>query len=181
MAGFEGLDARFAKALEQMIADSGGRMWIVSGFRSVEEQQSLWDNAVAKYGPDEARNWVAPPGSSNHNKGVAVDFGYSDGGLAWAHANAARYGLMYPMDHEPWHIEPMGVRDGTYHSDAGHDHTVSTDPNASPYTDPPTGVLGATDPGRNFDLATQLQRLVGFMTEPPEESTMPKTRPEIYT
>src|SRR5688572_28884240 len=106
MAGTEGMDPRFASALEQMIHESGGRIWIVSGYRSVEEQTSLWNNALAKYGSeDAARQWVAPPGRSNHNHGIAADLGFSDGGLEWAHQNAQKYGLYFPMSWEDWHIE----------------------------------------------------------------------------
>lgn len=179
MAGFDGLDSRFASALQQMISDSGGRMWIVSGYRSVEEQQSLWDAALAKYGSsDAARQWVAPPGSSNHNKGLAVDLGFSDGGLDWAHQNAGRYGLQFPMEWEDWHIEPMGVRDGTYTSSTG---GGSGSPDA--YTDPPAGMQAVADPNQNFDLATQLQRAMGFILNPPAaEATGPeRTHPEIYS
>lgn len=179
MAGTEGMNPKFASSLEQLIRDSGGRVWIVSGYRSVEEQQSLWDNALAKYGSeDAARQWVAPPGRSNHNKGIAADLGFSDGGLEWTHQNAARYGLYFPMDWEEWHIEPMGSRDGS--GDTG--GTDQTAVQGSPYTDPPAGMMAVNDPTRNFDLATQLQRVMGFLTDPPVETQQPaKTHPEIYT
>ena len=31
----------------------------------------------------------------------------------WVHANAGKYGMYFPMGHEPWHIEPVGTRGGT--------------------------------------------------------------------
>lgn len=165
---YEGLDSQFRARLEAMVQASGGRLYIVSGYRSVEEQQALWDGALAKYGSeDKAREWVAPPGSSNHNHGVAVDLGYSDDDAqAWARSNASRYGLVFPMDWEPWHIEPAGVRDGTYHSDAGHfegdghDHGPGT---ADSYTTAPAGYTGATDATRRFDLGYQLAQLGGIL------------------
>lgn len=180
MAGTEGMNPKFGSALEQLIRDSGGRVWIVSGYRSVEEQQSLWDNALAKYGSeDAARQWVAPPGKSNHGKGIAADLGFSDGGLEWTHQNASKYGLYFPMDWEEWHIEPMGSRDGTMDTSTPTDQAGMT---GGPYTDPPTGMMAADDPGRNFDLGTQLQRVMGFLTEPPVETMTPEhTHPEIYT
>jgi LAS superfamily LD-carboxypeptidase LdcB len=53
--------------------------------------------------------WVAPPGASNHQKGNAVDLKYlSPEATKWAHANAGKYGLRFPMSHENWHIEYAG-------------------------------------------------------------------------
>lgn len=161
---YSGLDSEFRRRLEQMVASSGGRLYIVSGFRSVEEQTALWNDAVAKYGPDEARNWVAPPGSSNHNHGVAVDLGYvDDDAEAWAHANATRYGLNFPMEWEPWHIEPTGVRDGTYHSDVAIDLPDSAPGTGDAYTNPPAGYQAVTDATRRFDLGYQLAQLGGML------------------
>lgn len=108
MAGTDGLDSGFAASLQQLIRASGGRVWINSGYRSVERQTQLWNAAVKKYGsPEAARHWVAPPGSSNHNHGVAADLG---GDMKVAHQLAAQFGLVFPMSWEPWHIEPVGAR-----------------------------------------------------------------------
>lgn len=110
MSEYDGLDPDFASSLQRLINDSGGKIWIESGYRSEDEQLALWNAAVAKYGEDEARNWVAPPGKSNHNHGVAVDIG---GDLEWLAQNASAYGLYLPMSWEPWHVEPLGTRDST--------------------------------------------------------------------
>lgn len=105
---YAGLDASFAHRLRQLVQASGGRITITSGHRSVERQQQLWDAAVKKYGsPQAARKWVAPPGKSNHNRGIAADLG---GDLALAKRLAPQFGLYMPMGHEPWHIEPAGSR-----------------------------------------------------------------------
>lgn len=105
MGSVDGLDPTLADALNRLIADSNGKVWIESGYRSEEEQLALWNNAVAKYGEDEARNWVAPPGKSNHNHGTAADIG---GDLDWLAQNLAIYGLYLPMSWEPWHVELLG-------------------------------------------------------------------------
>lgn len=94
---------------------------IGSGYRSVERQAELWEEAVRKYGsPEAARKWVAPPGNSQHNKGNAVDIWYNGVRLDkapkevrdWVHQNAPAYGLRFPMAWESWHIEPANARGG---------------------------------------------------------------------
>ena len=103
-----GFVPEFSQRLGAMIAASGGRLKINSGYRSVAEQKKLFDAAVKKYGSvAAARKWVAPPGNSKHNHGLAADLA---GDLAWAHKNAARFGLYFPMSYEPWHIELQGSR-----------------------------------------------------------------------
>ena len=90
---------------------------VMSAYRSPERQQQLWNEALVKYGsPEAARKWVAPPGNSQHNHGNAVDLRFlGDDAQKWVHANAANYGLAFPMAHEPWHIEPVGARGGHNH------------------------------------------------------------------
>ncbi|TQX87148.1 MULTISPECIES: M15 family metallopeptidase [unclassified Rhizobium] len=57
--------------------------------------------------------WVAPPGGSNHQKGDAADFKYLDpSATQWAHDNAPKYGLNFPLSNEDWHVEPAGLRNG---------------------------------------------------------------------
>lgn len=108
MATTEGMDAAFAAKLNALIAASGGRLRITSGYRSVQRQKELFDAAVRKYGSvAAARKYVAPPGHSKHNEGIAADL---SGDLAWAHAHAAQFGLYFPMSWETWHIEPVGSR-----------------------------------------------------------------------
>jgi hypothetical protein len=105
-----GFDPGFQSALERMIKDSGGRLSVKSGYRTPERQAQLYAEAVKKYGKN-ARKWVAPPGKSNHNKGLAADLGFSNSeAISWAHQNAAKYGLKFPLANENWHVEPAGIR-----------------------------------------------------------------------
>jgi hypothetical protein len=108
------MDANFASRLTALIAASGGQISIGSGYRSVERQAQLFANAVKKYGSESAaRRWVAPPGKSNHGRGVAADLKFNTPqARALAHKLAPQFGLIFPMDYEPWHIEPVGARDG---------------------------------------------------------------------
>jgi len=115
---FTGMADPFESALEQMFASAPpeirDQLQVRSGYRSVERQQQLWDEAVAKYGSEaEARRWVAPPGRSQHGAGNAADLGYLDpAAREWAHANAATYGLAFPLGNEPWHVELASARGG---------------------------------------------------------------------
>jgi hypothetical protein len=108
------MDAQFASRLTALIAASGGQISIGSGYRSVERQAQLFAQAVKKYGsPEKARRWVAPPGKSNHGRGVAADLKFNTPqAKALAHRLAPQFGLIFPMDYEPWHIEPVGAREG---------------------------------------------------------------------
>ena len=119
-SGYQDLDAAFSEALQKFIAESPG-IAPTSGYRTPEYQAVLFNRAIKKYGsPEKARHWVAPPGKSRHGFRKAVDLDYTGkGAKAWAHANAAKYGLTFPMGHEDWHIEPIGAR-GEAHS---HDTT----------------------------------------------------------
>mgnify|MGYP000610233904 CR=1 FL=1 len=105
-----GLHPRLAVSIERLIAVAQGRVYLVSGFRSTQQQSLLWDRALSRYGsPEAADDWVAPPGNSMHERGLAVDLG---GDLLQAAALADSLGLpLYrPLANEPWHFELVGSR-----------------------------------------------------------------------
>lgn len=105
-----GLHPALADAVSKLIAASGGRIWIVSGYRDSAHQYRLWMEALEKYGdPDIADNWVAPPGRSNHERGLAVDLG-GDLTLAVQLVQELGLPLWRPMSWEPWHFEIAGSR-----------------------------------------------------------------------
>lgn len=137
--------ARVAQMIQAADAELGPRaLTITSAYRSPELQAQLYDAAIKKYGsPEAARKWVAPPGRSKHNSGMAVDFANADGHMLrdansreaqWIKANAARFGLAVPMSWEPWQVELAGSRGGAGPSplpaSAGYDYTpmASTQP-----------------------------------------------------
>ena len=97
----------FQAALDRLLKDTG--LSVTSGYRSPERQAELFKAAVAKYGSEQAaRKWVAPPGKSKHNHGVAADLG---GNLSVLNdALLRKYGLYRPMSYEPWHVELIGSR-----------------------------------------------------------------------
>lgn len=122
---FTGLNPEFASRVANMLvaAEADGiNLRITSAYRSNELQAALFARAVERYGSEAAaRKWVAPPGRSQHNTGMAVDFASASGGLLrdagsaeakWLQANAERFGLHLPMSWEPWQVEMSGSRGG---------------------------------------------------------------------
>ena len=103
-------DRRFLVEGPRGVAAAAGSVWLVSGVRSSAEQSRLWADAVARYGSEEAADdWVAPPGRSMHERGVAVDLG---GDVERAARLVEELGLpLYrPLANEPWHFELQGAR-----------------------------------------------------------------------
>jgi hypothetical protein len=113
-----GLRPEFRENLDRAMAAAkkatGDWLDIVSGYRDPEHQRRLFEAS------DKSGHMVARPGHSFHEKGLAADLG--EGGalarhkdrpaLKWLHEHAEEFGLQFPMDWEPWHIEPMGTRGG---------------------------------------------------------------------
>lgn len=115
---FTGMKPEFSGALQQLFMNAPPeiqkQLQVYSGYRSPERQAELWKGALAKYGsPEAARKWVAPPGRSNHGHGQAADLRFLDRTARdWAHSNASKYGLAFPLGNEPWHIELASARGG---------------------------------------------------------------------
>lgn len=91
----------------------------------------MWADALKKYGdPEIADNWVARPGHSNHEKGLAADLAYADAAAkAWVHQHAKEYGLQFPMANEDWHIELLGGRGGNHSNPAAAGKSLTGDAN----------------------------------------------------
>lgn len=116
LSHLKGMQDTLAERLTRLISeapqDIRDGLKINSGYRSVERQAQIFSDAVRKYGSEEAaRKWAAPPGRSNHNHGFAADLNFANDAVRkYVHENAARYGLTFPMAHEPWHIETTEAR-----------------------------------------------------------------------
>ncbi len=105
-----GLHPVLAESLSRLLDAGDGRISLVSGFRTPERQYQLWLGALAKYGsPEAADNWVAPPGHSFHEAGLAIDLG-GDLNLAAQLVQELGLPLYRPMSWEPWHFELVGTR-----------------------------------------------------------------------
>ena len=103
--------ASFRTDLGALIRDverHGGKLRVEEGWRSYEDSLRIWKRAKRQRGGwERAKTWAAPPGCSNHVRGQAADL---QGNLKLAHRLARRHGLVFPMGHEPWHVERAGIK-----------------------------------------------------------------------
>lgn len=129
------------RMLDDFYYNSGvNAVMAVSGHRTYEFQQYLFDKEVALVGAEEAALWVAQPGASEHHSGLAIDFSvYYDSGeyfdydgtgdFAWINENCHRYGFIvrYSPDKqditgigfEPWHFRYIGIPHATKVTELG--------------------------------------------------------------
>lgn len=148
----QAVDSRILKALQSMLdaarAD-GLSPLICSSYRTDEKQKSLYDAQVKSclsqgFSREEALKqaaiWVAPPGTSEHQLGLAVDIVSSSYQLLdeaqentpeqkWLMKHCADYGfiLRYPADksnitgigYEPWHYRYVGTKAAEYIMEQG--------------------------------------------------------------
>ncbi|MGN1118914.1 MAG: D-alanyl-D-alanine carboxypeptidase family protein [Oscillospiraceae bacterium] len=129
------LDRDTYSAYLEMKAASGYDMSIVSGFRSYETQERVFNNWAARDGYEVARTYSALPGQSEHQSGLAIDITsleQSYGNLPegqWLAANCWRYGFIirYPKGkehitgyiYEPWHVRYLGTSTAKLVYDSG--------------------------------------------------------------
>jgi zinc D-Ala-D-Ala carboxypeptidase len=124
----ESLDYEAAAAYREMVAAAqvdGIELILISGFRTVEQQEQLFQRQIQRQGSEiAAAQLSAPPGFSEHHTGLAIDVGdrnQQDTDLkfafeqtqayAWLKNNAQRYGFeqSFPENNsqgvsfEPWH------------------------------------------------------------------------------
>ena len=98
------------KAAQAAAKKDGQALYIASGFRTLSRQQTLFAQAVRRYGSvQEASKWVAPPLVSHHPWGVAIDVNYPDEpvGAGWLEINGSKFGLCRVFENEWWHFEPV--------------------------------------------------------------------------
>ena len=124
-----------AAALEEMFAackeDIGVTLKAVSGYRSYQRQSTIYSNKVDRVGSKEkADEYVARPGASEHELGLAMDvgqksddvnltssFGKTKGGK-WVAEHCWEYGFILRYkegwedvtgySYEPWHVRYVG-------------------------------------------------------------------------
>ena len=98
------VEKKTAAAFERMrdaAAKDGVHLQLNSGFRSMEEQQHLYNLYKSGRG-----NLAAYPGHSNHQSGIAVDINVvSDAAYNWMHKHGPSFGFRRTVPSEPWHWE----------------------------------------------------------------------------
>lgn len=131
------IDEEIYPSLQKMFDDmreQGYYPEVRSGYRSEENQEDIFENKFASfreqgYSKKEARElteqWVAEPGTSEHETGLAVDINpdrdkSGDEVYGWLNENAHKYGFIkrYPEDktnitgisNEPWHYRYVGEK-----------------------------------------------------------------------
>ena len=124
-----------AIALREMFAackeETGCQLLSISGFRSYTKQENIYNRKLRSVKKDvaKAQEYVAPPGASEHQTGLAMDIGQkhkvtleisfrdTEGGK-WCRENCWRFGfiLRYGEEweeitgykYEPWHFRYVG-------------------------------------------------------------------------
>lgn len=111
-------------------ASEGIKLCGVSGYRSYRLQKRLYNEKLRTMGKDYVDEYVAMPGESEHQTGLAMDVGslISTGNCdfgstregKWLKRNAQNYGfiLRYPQgredvtgySYEPWHVRYVGIK-----------------------------------------------------------------------
>ncbi|MBO0469658.1 D,D-carboxypeptidase/D,D-dipeptidase VanXY [Enterococcus sp. DIV0242_7C1] len=71
------VDPMVAIQLEKLIKTTGldSQIITIDGYRSKETQQALWDETIQEKGLEFAHKYVAKPGCSEHEIGLAIDLG----------------------------------------------------------------------------------------------------------
>lgn len=95
-----GLNKVFLEQYEAYNRARGNKFHIISGWRSTAKQAVLYAKYLAGTG-----NLAARPGTSNHERGLAIDHGPHS--TAADRAVARQFRLHYPVRGEPWHVEPF--------------------------------------------------------------------------
>lgn len=145
------LDEKAAASAKELLAaakEAGYNMQLCSAYRTVEKSAELYERKVNEFlnagyseenAKTEAAKWVAPPGTSEHHTGLAMDLVSSDywkdfsdlehdyenyDSFTWMYENCAEYGfvLRYPKDkqdvtgitYEPWHYRFVGKEAAEY-------------------------------------------------------------------
>lgn len=94
-------------AMQAAAADDGVALKIVSGFRTMAEQQYLY-NCYINCNCNNC-NLAAKPGYSNHQSGHALDLNSGAPGVdAWLKAHGGDFGFSATVPGEPWHWEWWG-------------------------------------------------------------------------
>ena len=115
--------------LRRRLFSCGIHVELLSGFRCRETQERIWNESVAAHGEAHTQRYVAKPGFSEHQTGLALDLTlYNASGNAVADDDVEAYAKLHPhlyefgfilrypagkedvtgYPFEPWHIRYVG-------------------------------------------------------------------------
>ena len=119
------------KDMQAAALEEGYEIFVDSSYREYAYQKRVFDNVALEKGLDHAMKFVAPPGGSEHQTGLAFDVIFRRNGemieeqkendpeIVWLFANCYKYGfiLRYPKSkenitgysYEPWHFRYVGL------------------------------------------------------------------------
>lgn len=128
------LDCNAAKLLKCLVKKIGNweQIAAVSGWRSMREQNEIYEKSLEDNGKDFTQKFVALPGHSEHQTGLAIDLALKQEQIDFIcpdfpytgicqefRQNATAYGFIerYPknkekitgISHEPWHFRYVGI------------------------------------------------------------------------
>lgn len=129
----EAMDAFYD--MQAAAASEGISLWILSSYRSYDDQEVIYNRYVAQDGRDAADTYSSRPGHSDHQTGYTFDlnsleqdFQYDPAGQ-WLEKNCYKYGFIirYPKGkdsstgymYEPWHVRYIGVDLATKVTESG--------------------------------------------------------------
>lgn len=138
------LERQAAKLLDRVTAlvGCGHQIVPVSGYRSLEEQRRIYSASLWDHGEEFTKNYVALPGCSEHQTGLAIDLAENQPDIDFIRPHlpytgifgtfreaALRYGFIerYPagclhitgIAHEPWHFRYVGYPHAVIMRDQG--------------------------------------------------------------
>ena len=122
------VDTAFREMRNAVYREINGNIRVISAFRSVERQETVFNNFLAQHPLEEVLRFSAKPGHSEHHTGLAIDVVGPCGTLRgfidtmegqWVQENAYRFGFIVRykeetehitgyMD-EPWHLRYIGA------------------------------------------------------------------------
>lgn len=121
----------FYQMADDLNKELGLKIYIRSAYRSYEDQEAVYQQYLKAYGKDYVKKYVAYPGFSEHQTGLAIDIKASISNTfantkesKWMIQNAHKYGFIQRYikkkenitgyQNEPWHFRYVGVEIATY-------------------------------------------------------------------
>ena len=131
VAGMEGVNADLATAVQKATAEyqavTGKSATITSGVRDYQKQKDLYDAWIAG---GKKGNPVAPPGTSKHETGMAVDINSDAANYMDQAGILKKYGLVRPVAGDAPHVELAGARSGYNQTVTAKPTVDNADPNS---------------------------------------------------